>query len=432
MTAAPARRPHPPGARRPHVRRLRRATAVLAVGALALGVGACAGDDEPADGVVTLELFQNKSEAIGVYDELIAQFEAENPGIRVEQNNVPDALSVLRSRLVKNDPPEVVALNGDQNFRGLAQAGVFRDHTGAPALDGLNPAAVRALQDLTQQDDVLAGVPITLNAQVLLYDADLFEQAGLAVPTTWDEVVATARAVQDAGGTPFAFTYKDAWTAQAVWNTITPQTLPEGFWDDLRAGDATLTDGLTEAATKMVELLDYANADPFGTDYNGGNTAMARGEASMYLQGIWAIPAIRAVNPDVRLGAAVVQWADSDEPAAMVSGIDQVLTTVEGAAHQAEAERFIAFLTTPESQQALSDGLAVFPARPDVEPADDLLAGLKTYLDEGRITGFPEHQMLAGVNLGGALQTFLYSRDPRSLGAQLQAEWDAAYERESL
>jgi raffinose/stachyose/melibiose transport system substrate-binding protein len=397
-----------------------------------LGLSACAGSGDTADAAVTLEFFQNKTEAIAVYDELIAEFEAQNPGIRVEQNNVPDALSVLRSRLVKNDPPEVVALNGDQNFRGLARAGVFRDQAEADALDGLNPAAVRALTDLAQNGDRVDGVPITLNAQVLLYDVDLFEAAGLEVPSTWDEVVATSRAIQDAGGTPFAFTYKDAWTAQAVWNTVTPQTLPDGFWDDLRAGDATLTDGLSDAASKMVELLDYANADPFGTDYNGGNAAMARGEAYMYLQGIWAIPAIRAVNPDVRLGAAVVQWADTDEPAAMVSGIDQVLTTVEDAPHEAEADRFIEFLTTPESQQALSDGLAVFSARTDVEPADDLLAGLKPYLDEGRITGFPEHQMLAGVNLGGALQTFLYSRDPRSLGATLQAEWDAAYERESL
>ncbi|WP_282943723.1 ABC transporter substrate-binding protein [Cellulomonas endometrii] len=404
----------------------------VAVAALVAALPACSEPGPSADGVVTIELFQNKSEAIELYDELIADFEAANPGIRVAQNNVPDSLSVLRSRLVKNDPPEVVAINGDQNFRGMAQAGVFRDYAGSPALDGLNPVAVDTLRTLAQNGEEVNGVPITLNAQVLLYNADLFEQAGLAVPRTWDEVVAVSRAIQDAGGTPFAFTYKDAWTAQAVWNTITPQTLPEGFWDDLRAGDAALTDATTDAATKMVELLDYANADPFGTDYNAGNTAMANGEAFMYLQGIWAIPAIRAVNPDVRLGATVVQWAGTDEPATMVSGLDQILTTVEGAEHQAEADRFIEYLTTPEAQRTLSAGLAVFSAREDVVPDDELLAGLKPYLDEGRIVDFPEHELLTGVNLGGALQTFLYSRDPARLGTTLQSEWDAAYERESL
>lgn len=414
--------------RRRRCRTLAGLTAALTVAAL----GACSSPDPGDPGVVTIEFFQNKTEAIGVYDELIADFEAENPDIRVEQNNVPDALSVLRSRLVKDDPPEVVAINGDQNFRGLAQAGVFRDYAGEDVLDGLNPAAVDTLTTLAQNGDQVNGVPLTLNAQILLYNADLFEAAGLPVPTTWDEVVATAQRIKEAGGTPFELTYKDAWTAQAVWNTLTPQTLPEGFWDDLRAGRATLTDGLTEAATKMVDLLDYANADPFGTDYNRGNTAMANGDAYMYLQGIWAIPAIRAVNPDVHLGATVVQWADSDEPPTMVSGLDQIVTTVEGADHQAEADRFIAYLTTREAQQRLSDGLAVFSARTDVQPTDDLLAGLKPYLDDGRITDFPEHEMLAGVNLGGALQTFLYSRDPDSLGSTLQSEWDAAYERESL
>lgn len=417
---------------RPERRRRRRTAVVLATVASMTALAACTSDPDAGSSVVTIEFFQNKSEAIDLYDDVIADFEAANPDIRVQQNNVPDSMSVLRSRLVKNDPPEVVALNGDQHFRALAQAGVFGDYAESPLLDELNPATVDTLRGLAQHEDEVNGVPITLNAQVLLYNADLFEAAGLDVPTTRDEVFDTAARIEELGGTPFVFTYKDAWTAQAVWNTVTPQTLPDGFWDDLRAGRATLTDGMTETARTMVDLLDHANADPFGTDYDGGNMAMANSDAFMYLQGIWAVPAIRAVNPDVRLGAAVVQWADTDDPARMVSGLDQIVTTVQGGDHRGEADRFIAYLTSRDVQQTLSNGLAVFSVRPDVSPEDDILAGLWPYLEEGRITRFPEHEMLAGVNLGGALQTFLYSRDPDGLGAALQAEWDAAYERESL
>lgn len=407
----------------------RRAAAAATAAALAVTAG-CGTGRGSADGVVTIEFFQSKSEAIDLYNDLIAEFEAANPDIRVEQNNVPDFLSVLRSRLVKNDPPEVVAINGDQNFRALVQAGIFHDYADSPLLADLNPATVDTLRGLTRSDEV-NGVPITLNAQILLYNADLFDAAGLDAPRTWDEVIDVAHRVEDAGGTPFVFTFKDAWTAQAVWNTVSPQTVPDGFWDDLRAGRATLTDGMTPAATRMIDLLEHAGRDPFGTDYNGGNAAMARGEAYMYLQGIWAVPAIRAVNPDVRLGATVVQWADTDEPARMVSGLDQIATTIQGADHREEAERFIAFLTTKAAQETLSTGLAVFSARQDVEPEDDILAALWPYLSEGRITGFPEHQMLAGVNLGSALQTFLHAGDPSRLGPALQAEWDAAAERES-
>ncbi|MGO1316676.1 MAG: ABC transporter substrate-binding protein [Cellulomonadaceae bacterium] len=379
---------------------------------------------------MTIEFFQGKSEAIATYNDIIADFEAQNPDIHVVQNNVPDALAVLRSRLVKNDAPDVIAINGDQNFRALTEAGIFDDYTGSPALEELNPAAVEALTSLAQYEDEINGVPLILNAQVLLYRTDLFEQAGLEVPTTWDEVLAVSEQIKARGETPFEFTFMDAWTAQSVWNTITPQTLPEDFWDELREGKESISPAMDEAATKMVQLLDYANADPFGTDYDRGNTAMANGQAYMYIQGIWAIPAIRGVNPDTPLGATVIQWTDDPDRTAMVSGIDQVLTTVKGGEHPEEAQRFIEFLTSQDSQQKLSDGLMVFSVRSDVEPSEDLLADLKPWLDDGRIVGFPEHQLLSGVNLGAALQEFLYARDPEQLGTDLQKQWDSAAERE--
>ena len=40
---------------------------------------------------------------------------------------------------------------------------------------------------------VVYGVPINGNIQVLYYRADLYEKAGLKVPTTWDELLANAR-----------------------------------------------------------------------------------------------------------------------------------------------------------------------------------------------------------------------------------------------
>jgi multiple sugar transport system substrate-binding protein len=46
-------------------------------------------------------------------------------------------------------------------------------------------------------DGELYGLPINGNIQLLFYRADLFEQAGLSAPTTWDEVEAAAQVLHD-------------------------------------------------------------------------------------------------------------------------------------------------------------------------------------------------------------------------------------------
>ncbi len=52
---------------------------------------------------VRLEFFQNKQEAVKTFDELIARFEKEHPNVDIEQNFVPNAETVIKARLVKND-----------------------------------------------------------------------------------------------------------------------------------------------------------------------------------------------------------------------------------------------------------------------------------------------------------------------------------------
>ncbi len=68
----------------------------------------------PADGVVEIEYWQyNFASRIGVMDELIAQFEAENPGIRVIHNSeIPyDSFrDTIAARVPAGTGPDVVSL----------------------------------------------------------------------------------------------------------------------------------------------------------------------------------------------------------------------------------------------------------------------------------------------------------------------------------
>lgn len=57
------------------------------------------GDDDNADGRVAIEFFQNKSEAKGTFDRLIAKFNEQQTDIRVTQVNPPEAETILKTRV---------------------------------------------------------------------------------------------------------------------------------------------------------------------------------------------------------------------------------------------------------------------------------------------------------------------------------------------
>jgi raffinose/stachyose/melibiose transport system substrate-binding protein len=127
----------------------RLAAAALGTAVVLAGLTGCAPSSGPdADGVTTLDFFQFKPEAVQDFADIITDFEAENPDIRVVQNAVPDADTAIRTLLVKNKVPDVLTLNVSGNFAELARACVFADLSDEPSADTVNPAVQEIVQDL--------------------------------------------------------------------------------------------------------------------------------------------------------------------------------------------------------------------------------------------------------------------------------------------
>jgi raffinose/stachyose/melibiose transport system substrate-binding protein len=139
-------------------RRIVRVLACLAVAGLVSSCGLFGSDD--SDGRTRLELFQFKPEAVQTFEEIIAGFEREHPDIDVYQNHVPDADTVLRTRLVREDIPDLMTLNAGASWSELASAGVFYDFSGEPVVQQVSPAILEILNDLgTANDGEVNGAP---------------------------------------------------------------------------------------------------------------------------------------------------------------------------------------------------------------------------------------------------------------------------------
>ncbi len=402
-------------------RRWARPAVGLAVAGLVLPLAACGSDDSRT----TITFFQFKSEAVEYFEGLATQFEEENPDIRVVVQNVPDPETALRTRLVKDDVPDVLTLNGNGTFGEFASAGIFEDFADDPVLDTINPGYVDIVQALGESEPgAVNGIPFAANASGVLYNEELFAEVGVEVPTTWDELIAAAQTFEAAGVTPFYGMLGEAWTPQAPLAPLTAQTAPEGFFEDRFAERTTFAEGWRTAIDELGELFQYTQPDPGASGYQEGTRAFAEGKSAMLLLGSYAVPQIRTFEPDFTVGSFALPATNDPAKTTLVSGVDVLVTAGAGGAHPEESQRFIEFLLQPDVVQAYSEAQVAIPAIEGAANTDPALAGVQEYIDEGRLVGFTDHQFIPAIPLAQLLQEYLFEGDADAMLTKLDESWD--------
>ncbi|WP_028045571.1 ABC transporter substrate-binding protein [Cellulomonas sp. URHE0023] len=415
--------------RHPTRRRGRPLAAAVLVAALA-AVGGCASG--PSDDATELNFFQFKGEALEDFNQIITDFEAENPDIHVVQNQVADADTAIRTLLVKGKAPDVITLNASGNFGKLAQAGVFHDFSDDPLLDTINPAVQDIMRDLGTHGDEVNGLAYVNNADGVIYNQAIFEQQGLEVPETWNELIEVCEKLKAAGITPFYGTLGDSWTAMPSFNGLGAYPAQGGFFDKMReqgegVGKASPVSFEKDFATTLdqqAQLYSYMQDGYRGKTYDEGNAAFANGEVAMLLQGIWALSPVKAVNPDIQAGIFPYPATEDPDDRVLVSGVDVAVTVPKNGAKHDAAMRFVNYLFQKDVQEKFAASQNMIPSVKGTQISDEpALQSVKPYFDEGRLAGFIDHQIPPSIPLTPTVQQFLYDGNAQAALATLDSEW---------
>ncbi|TYR79417.1 extracellular solute-binding protein [Priestia megaterium] len=385
---------------------------------------------EQSDEKIHIEFFQNKSEAVSTFDHLIERFEKEHPNIEIEQNHVPDADTVLRTRLVKEDVPDIMAIGGNATYGDIAEEGLLYDFSEDPAIEKVIPDYVNMINLLGQTNKENNGIPFATNANMVLYNKAKFQELGLQIPKTWDELIDVAERIKKEGEVPFYFTYKDAWTAMIPFNALAGNLQGDRFIQERNENKTTFKERYKETSEKMLTLLKYGHKDNFGRDYNAGNQAFANGESVMYLQGNWAMASIKSINPNIELGTFPLPVSNDQSKNKLVSGVDTALTMSKDTEHKKEALMFINFLLEQENAQYYIQEQNSFSAVKDVLQNDPALKDLNPYFEQQKITSFPDHYFPASMQVANLVQEFLLKGEVEPFLNKLDREWNKIKERE--
>lgn len=400
--------------------RMRAATGLAVIAALTVTLTGCSGSG--SGGTTDIEFFQIKTEAVDTYNKLIAEFEKENPKIHVKQVNTPDPDSVMRTRLARNDMPEVINMQAGRYYRELAKAGVLHDWTGDPILHEFTEAGLKANADMAQTGDHPKGLPTSISALPMLYNKKIFADNGIAIPTTWDELIAAAEKLKAAGITPFELPFGDASQALLTFDMVgvSVDAIDYGAKVDF-------TKAYPEVGKKLQQLKPYGQSDPFGTNYDAATRAFAAGDAAMYPQGVWALAPLEQSNPELEIGAFAFP-ADKADDGRLITSVDTytgMSASVEGGKKDA-AEKFITFLFSKKAHQQYVDEQYLFPVIKGVDSDKELVQGLqKEYIDAGKVGFYPEELFQSASDVGAVVQRFLQDGDEKSFLGALNSAYSA-------
>lgn len=145
--------------------------------------------------------------------------------------------------------------------------------------------------DPNRYNGKLYGLPVTVDFWVIYYNKALFEKCGVKVPTTIDELMATAKAFRDKDVIPAVTDGKDAWPLNITWDNLVGRTTGDfTLIQKALARKIKFTDPVFLPGTKLFKQLVDSKlfADDLLTlDYGASRNLFGQEKAAMYFMGSW-------------------------------------------------------------------------------------------------------------------------------------------------
>ncbi|MFL5926711.1 MAG: extracellular solute-binding protein [Gaiellaceae bacterium] len=154
----------------------------------------------------------------------------------------------------------------------------------------LVPAAVAILKKI--YGPKLAALPLEFNIEGVWYNKKIFAANGIAVPKTWDQLVAAAAKLQAAGVQPFAASGLQGWPITRLIGNLIFGQLGGDAMLKVKNGKAKLTDPAYVAAAQKVADLGakgYFGKGVASLDYGPAEDLFLQGKAGMFYMGSWIL-----------------------------------------------------------------------------------------------------------------------------------------------
>lgn len=279
------------------------------------------------------------------------------------------ARAVMVSRLTGGDPMGAFQFNHGRQAEELIEAGLLRDITDIAEAEGwkdlVNPSS---LLDACTVDGRIYCAPVNIHSwQWMWVSHKAYDDAGVPVPTNWDEFVAAAPALEAKGISPMAMG-QEGWQQSGAFNVMMASLLPSEIYlgvygdknVDIAAGPEIAS--VFKAAADARAMTANSNVQSWNEATNMVITGKAGGQImGDWAQGEFSVAGLKAgvdyeclpglgVNPRLSTGGDAFYFP-------VLSDADQIAAQSELAA----------LLLKPDVQVAFNLSKGSLPVRGDID-----------------------------------------------------------------
>lgn len=291
-----------------------------------------------------------------------------------------------------------------QSFRTNESPGLFTWQTGPTLAELVEKGLIAETTDIWQEaidegwvsedlaeyytfDGKQYCVPLNIAYWVMYYNIPLFEEHGIEVPTTWDELMQAAADLKAAGVTPF---YTTSVLFTFVWfETLVAGTDPD-LYRGLETGDVSYTD------PEIVEIMnEWKSQQDAGWFTDPGSTTdpaamLNNGEMAMINFGTFFSGSLKGVGmePGVDYGTFIIPAVDDSLERIPVPVETGPLCTAESSPQRDMGLAYARWWMSPDAQSAWNNARGDVPFNPMAEVSDTGLAEL------GEQIAGPEYELV--------------------------------------
>ena len=320
--------------------------------------------------------------------EMAAEFEAANPGIKVELviTDWDTYKSKITAAISTNNAPELctVLLTDVVPFAQVGLLEPLNELAAAAGVDfaDLLPSAV----SIASIGETVYGIPFRYDGSGIYYNVDLLKAAGYdTFPLTWDEMVEMSKKLTKDG------VYAFAWPLGNQANAVT--RLVQQLYT--YGGDILAEDGVTctlnseagkKALANIVSSIQEGYANPSSAEID--NTKMrdmfGSGNLAFNFTGPFDVATLTTEYPNLNFATAVIPGVDG-MGCTTANGWTLVMAKNCPSENKEAAAKMLAYLSTPQNQARLTDSFpASYTALEYEQFSTDLLKPFAEQLENSR------------------------------------------------
>ncbi|MEK4042440.1 sugar ABC transporter substrate-binding protein [Paenibacillus sp. FSL H8-0048] len=374
-----------------------------------------------------------------VYNKLISQFEADNPGIKVTMDSVPftdyqQKISVLAAG---KSLPDIAWVSERMipQFKAngiLADVSSFKDDASFN-LDDYIPSTL----DLFRDGDQLLGLPFSTPPVVMFYNKTLFDKANLTDPNTlasegkwtWKtfEESAKAIAVKDAGGRVYGANFFRDWKTWAILSSYAWSYGSGPFNEDLTA--FTWND---QYGVETMELLERMMYKDESHPKAGEQISFDAGNLGMFFDNYSYVSKARDIKG--------FEWSIAPMPSGSAGSVPMLgqagYTLFKDSKHPEEAKKLLKLFASQSGIEATSTYFVpprtsvlssdAFLNQPNNPPAEHIVQAVIDEMPKARIIpGHIRWQDIDNAVLQGFDRLFGQSASAKDNMAKMQSDVEA-------